>query len=321
MSHRRYLVGCFVAAVIAGASIALFNWVVDPAGVFGHSPDGIYVFSERPYKMVQVRTYPHRVLLVGSSKSAAFDPATLKQPRVYNASFAVAMPEETLAFIEQRGRDAEIVLIGLDFYMFRGDASTLKRNITLSVEGFPATAKYLFSLPMFLDAVQHLFLFAIGRPPLIAPNGHWNLWGREELERAPWEVLDRRRMVMNKLRSDHFADGEFATARLDVLHRMRELLEKRGQAYRVFINPLEACVLKMLAGLPSHAQFERFRKEIRTVFPDVLDYSVSAYSAPRNFYRFDPYHYKTNVATMLIRDVLDGRPPKPPTSETAKCSN
>ncbi len=321
MSYRRYLHAVFVACLVAGGSIAIFNWAVDPAGVFGRSPGGIYVFDERPYKMVQVKAYPHRVLLLGSSKSAGFNPATLKQPRVYNASFAAAMPEEMLAFIEQRGRDAEIVLIGLDFFMFRGGPSALKRDITLGVEGFPAIAKYLFSLPIFLDAARHLYLSAIGRPALIASNGHWNTWDRDEMERAPWDFRDRRRAVMNELRSSHFADGEFATARLGVLRRMRALLEKRGQVYRVFINPLETCVLKMLAGLPSHARFERFRREVRAVFPDALDYSVSAYSASRNFYRFDPYHYKTVVATKLIRDVLRGRPPEPPAGEAAKCAD
>jgi hypothetical protein len=321
MTHRRYVFACLAAGLVAGAFIAMFNWTIDPAGVFGHSQGGIYVFNERQYKMVQVRHYPHRVLLVGSSKSAAFDPATLKQPRVYNASFAAARPEEMLAFIEQRGRDAEMVLIGLDFFMFRGDPTALKKDLGLSVEGFQATTKYLFSLPVFFDSLRHIMLSAIGQPALIAANGHWKPWGRDKLERAPGDLRGRRREVMDGLRSHRFAESEFATARLDVLRRMRGLLEKRGQAYRVFINPLEACVYKMLAGLPSHALFERFRREVRAVFPGLLDYSVSAYSVSRNFYRFDPYHYKTEVATRLIEDVLRGRPPEPPTAEALSCAD
>ncbi len=321
MTHRRYLFACLAAGLVAGAFIAMFNWTMDPAGVFGHSPGGIYVFNERQYKMVQVRKYPHQVLLVGSSKSAAFDPATLKQPRVYNASFAAARPEEILAFIEQRGQDAETILIGLDFFMFRGDPTVLKKDLGLSIEGFPAATKYLFSLPVFFDSLRHIFLSAIGQPTLIAGNGRWKPWGREELDRAPQDFRDKRREVMNGLRHHHFGENEIATARLAILPQLRALLEKRGQAYRVFINPLEACVLKMLAGLPSQAQFERFRRDVRAVFPGLLDYSVSAYSDPRNFYRFDPYHYKTAVATRLIKDVLRGRPPEPPTGEAVSCAD
>ena len=54
MTHRRYVFACMAAGLFAGAFIAMFNWTIDPAGVFGHSPGGIYVFNERQYKMVQI---------------------------------------------------------------------------------------------------------------------------------------------------------------------------------------------------------------------------------------------------------------------------
>lgn len=311
MRPRRYIGAVLAGALAAAALIALANYALDPVGMFDNSPEGIYVFRERPFKANQIRRVPHETLVLGSSKTAVFDPASLPELKAFNAAFAAAYPEEIAAFLRDFGDGARLVLIGLDPYMF--ESKTEPRSFSR----FPRPdayekARHLFSFDVLKDGALAAIYRAVGRPPLIAPNGRWNRDDRDVLQALPRDFAAEYARVLHKLDTDHYDAFRVSEVRLRALQEVKAILERRGTDYVVFINPLEACVLALLEARPDRArEFAKLRREIKRIFPAAIDFSASSYSDSANFYRFDPFHYTTAVATRLIRDVVQRRRPGP----------
>ena len=183
------------------------------------------------------------------------------------------------------------------------------RETDFRIDTWREFAKYTFGFSVLVDSVAKRYLEWSGIPPLISSDGQWLGWDRRQ--QAGGDFSRDRAAVLGELNGDNYDHFEFNEEGIELLRRMRETLERRGQSYRVFISPIEPCVLDLLRTPRRAVALSRIRAAVRNVFPEVLDYSASAYSVPENFYGFDPYHLRTTVAARFIRDVLDGRPPQP----------
>ena len=86
-SPRRFVI---LALGLAGglvATIGLFNYFVDPYGLFGQNRLGIHISAEREFKPSQVQRYPHDALVLGTSRMAMIPVDDLKGFRFFNAGF------------------------------------------------------------------------------------------------------------------------------------------------------------------------------------------------------------------------------------------
>lgn len=310
MPATPYLVRFLAAVVLTVALVPMANLHLDPFGVFGNSTGGIYKFEERAFKARQAATYPHDVLLLGSSKTAVFDPDHLPGARIFNGAFAAAQPQEILRFLEDYGGTARTVVIGLDPYMFNQYFPAWRQSI-FRPRGWREVMHYTFSFQVLLAGIDGTARRWLGQPPLVQADGQWNRADWDRRQEAGGDFAPERTAVLRRLARENYRNFTFAEVRVETLRRIRRLLERRGQGFRVFINPLEVCALALFDAPRRAAELGRFRAAVREVFPEALDYSASAYSVPANFYAFDPYHLRTSVSARLIGEVLAGRPPEP----------
>jgi len=294
------------AATVLGATMAINAWV-DPFDQLGNNKIGVYADMEREAKSARLRRGHYQGVIMGSSKPTYIDPLALDRPGFFNAAFALAMPEELLAFAETFVQPGQAVVLGLDLYMFNENAFPLQEA---AFEAEPSTfelVKYLMSGSVLIYSIRDYLQHLKGVPPRLAPLGNLTAVRRLERHHAMTERVDG--PVLGMLSTVHYRNFRYSTARLDTLRELETLLEERGVPLLVFINPLSRTVLDHLAGLPAAPMLDRLRHDLRLIFPDLADLSEGRWSAPENFLRFDPLHYLPEVgAAFLNEEVLPRLP-------------
>lgn len=66
---------------------------------------------------------------------------------------------------------------------------------------------------------------------------------------------------------------------MNYVRKIKTLLNEKGIPFAVFINPLNRDVVAALQGIKAHRQFLSWKQEMKSIFPDIYDYSISRYSA------------------------------------------
>lgn len=296
------------AATLLGLTAAVNAWV-DPFDQLGNNRIGFYADMEREAKSAWLPRGDYAGVILGSSKPTYIDPTALDRGGFFNAAFALAMPEELLAFAQTFVEPGQAVLLGLDLYMFNENAFPLQQPVFRAQPSLGDLAGYLFSGQVLIYSVRDYMAHLRGRPPRLEPAG--NLAAVQRLARH--EAMDGRidAPVLGMLRSVHYRDFRYAEARLESLRRLKALFQARGNPFVVFINPLSRTVLDHLATLPAAPMLDRLRQDLREIFPDLVDLSDSRWSDPDNFLRFDALHYLPEVGAAFVNQELLPRLPGP----------
>ena len=309
---RRRTVRAGLLATLAAFSLVLglatsAIVLVDPFDKLGRNQIGIYAARERETKLSWIRRREHQGLLLGSSKTTYIDPLRLDAPGMFNASFPLALPEELLAFVDQHVHDEDFVLIGLDLYMMNEREFPVRPVELSDGSGLVETARYLISGQVLLYALRDYWRHLQGRTPRLAEAGNVHFESRLARHESMTTVDNGPALTM--LSSFHFANFEYSASRVGMLERLRDILEQRRIPYAVFINPLSAPVLDLLERIPAKAAAERFRDDVRRIFPDAADLMRSRWSNPEGYFRFDPYHYLPEVGARFINEEVLPRLP------------
>lgn len=294
------------AGAVLGTAMAVNAWI-DPFDQLGSNTIGVYADMEREAKSARLSRGHYQGLILGSSKPTYIDPLALDQPGFFNGAFALAMPEELLAFAETFVQPGQSVVLGLDLYMFNENAFPLQQPTFAAEPPTFELVKYLMSGSVLIYSLRDYLQHLRGAPPRLAPLGNLTAVRRLERHHAMTERVDG--PVLGMLSTVHFRDFRYSEARLDMLRELKDLLEERGAPLVVFINPLSRSVLDHLAKLPAAPMLDRLRHDLREIFPDLVDLSESRWSDPENFLRFDPLHYLPEVgAAFLNAEVLPRLP-------------
>ncbi|MBY0430469.1 MAG: hypothetical protein K2Q10_04675 [Rhodospirillales bacterium] len=309
MTSRRFvLIMALWTTVLCGLAGAI-NFAVDPYDRLGRNRLGIYVSRERDAKPKLARSYPHDALLLGSSMVTFIDPASLSGHRFFNAAFSAALPEEMEEYLRLHGKKARFVMIGLDFFMMNerqfplagGTFDNGEADHGITARKVAGRLAYVFSIDVLVNSVRTVTAAALGRPPFVLPNG----------QRNPQPFLERHRRltgpryddVLRTLRAEHFHRVRYSQARLDSLRSMKALLEAREIPYVAFINPMNQAVWDLLETLPARKDFQRFRRDVREIFPEMVDFSDGGFADPGFYFRQDPYHYLPATGTTLANGI------------------
>lgn len=303
MSNGKYLIFAALtclAILLGGVGI---NWSVDPDNLFGNNWTGIYVDNDRFAKKQLVKSYPHDAILIGSSKVATIDPDDLRGRQYFNASMVGVVPEEFLFFLRDNVENVDLVVMGLDFYMFNERESPFVEDKTEIPRGATDGLSYVFSANILRAAIDSVYKHLSGVTPLVLNDGQRNPDFKIRADRifnAPEYAK-----ILKYLDESHYASFTYSTRRVEVLREIKRLMEQRGTKLIVFINPLNAEVLKLLQNKPEWRAFMRFRQDVATVFPDVRDLSDSDWSAPEKYYFSDPWHYRPDVGADMINSLVN----------------
>jgi len=301
-AHNRFVrwtVGIALSLLLGSAA---WNVAADPFGLYGWERPGIYQWAERESKQTWVRRWPHDAMYVGSSRFGMIDPGALRGAVWFNAGISNAVPEELDEFLRLHLRPEMPVVLGLDFYMFNETAIPPRPSIRLTWED------YLFRYPLHLESLR-LSWFAvrralIGREPLILANGQTNPWFFHRNEEGAVDFDYTRELAA--FRDYRYARFAFSEMRVERLRALRDWLEERGVRYVVVLNPENAVLQREVVDADPFLRetFERYQREMRMLFPGLIDLSKSRYAAKKGYFYEDPQHYLPATGARFMNEVV-----------------
>ena len=304
---RRYTLSILAFAGSIVGSIVAVNLLVDPYNYFGWNTLGVYISAERESKAKLIRREDYDALLVGDSKPGMIPVSKLQGYRFFNASFGGATTTEMAQFIDRFAHGESLVLIGLDACKDdptgpQGDPFVPWRLADV-VDKTLSTQTLEYSIRTIKD---HF----IGTPPHMSSDGSFiaDKW----FELYDVEDPDRMRGRLEET-SRHYENYTYpGPQRMASLRRIRSILEARGIPCVVFIPPLHEEVARRLQASPGQEAFQQWKAEVESLFPVVLDFSNSRWSAATNFFLLDPVHFKPQVGADLInQEILPRLKPRP----------
>jgi hypothetical protein len=89
-------------------------------------------------------------------------------------------------------------------------------------------------------------------------------------------------------------------ARMSFLVKISACLRERGIPCVVVIPPMHEAVAQALQAGPVAGEVLAWKRQLNTIFPQVIDLSVGAYNRATNFYRADPIHFKAGVGVRFM---------------------
>jgi hypothetical protein len=299
---RRFSLTFIVAFAAVVGCIAFVNLLVDPFNLLGLNRIGLFVSNERVSKPRLVERKDYATLLIGSSKVASISPTDdVGDPRMFNASFGAALPEEMRNFLYLHARPGQTVLLGLDFYMF--NATTPSHPKTFLDDSKFDVMGYLVSLITLGYSLESVQMWVGGREPVILGDGARNQ-AKEWREHNALADYHYDRVIAN-LQTNNYRDFTFAGHRLEVLRRIKDEMATRGVRVIAFLNPVNIELRRLYREI-GEAEFQRFRHEIRQIFPDLYDFTGEEWSDPELYFRHDPYHYKPSTGGQFVIRMLRG---------------
>lgn len=294
-SARRFVV---LALGLAGGlvvTIGLFNYLVDPYGLFGWNRLGIYISAEREFKSTQVQRYPHDALIVGNSRMAMIPVADLKGFKFFNAGLGGGNAEEAYYFLRRFAHKQKLVVLGVE--LGQGDPPSLQGDI-FAPPSLTATLNNLLSLKTVEYSVRTIYSHFAGVPATLRADGSFDAqpwfdrWDKPDPAHLALQVESLGRLYWN-----YRGDWNLPTT---YYSKIAECMRERGITCVVLVPPLYEAVASRLRDASAVARYQAWRSRLQAIFPLVVDLSVSPYCAEQNFFRNDPMHFKPEVGVRML---------------------
>jgi len=284
-------------------AVAAVNLWVDPYYRFGTNQIGVYISSEREFKATAVQKAPHDALVIGNSKPSIIDPDKIDEYQFLNVGFAGAKPEEIYWFLEKFARNQKLVVLGLDYGMFNEGAAPIREKDPFERPLFRDICNYLLNLKSFQYAMEGLFRKVAGQQPTILATGQSN--PKPYLDFDAGLTEEHYEPALDLLRRDTFNNFNYSVKRLGYLKKIKALLQERGIKLVVFINPENDVVLDLIRSMPAGGQFDRWKADLREIFPELVDLTAEPrLSEHAHYFRHDPYHYLPSTGTTIIKEYI-----------------
>jgi len=100
--------------------------------------------------------------------------------------------------------------------------------------------------------------------------------------------------------ADQFEFAGPEKGRMEFFKKIKEDLRRKGILCVVVIPPVFSSVAEHIKKSRAFPAFELWKRDLKSIFPTVIDLSFSAYSAPENFYSTDPRHYTSALGEKMI---------------------
>lgn len=304
---RMFLIASAIIFLTIGPLRLALVFSVDPFERFMTDPTNVSTNRERESKPWFIKSSPHNAVLIGTSKLAYVDPDDVDTPELkfFNASFAGAVPEEMYSFLRLFVPRARLVVISLDIITMNEDTWSL-RPTDWGQRSFQDAAIAGWDYLTSHEALKMSIIYALnGRPErsMLKANGARHAPG--ELARSDAMTTTAFEGPLATLRGAAFDGFNYSEARIGYLEKIKKLLDDRHIKHIVLISPESEAMLDMIERSGNKWALERFRADVKGIFPDAVDYSRSWMSDNSNFLKFDPLHYLPTAGEKMVREALE----------------
>jgi hypothetical protein len=292
---RRFVILALGLSGVLAATIGLFNYFVDPYGVFGQNRLGIYITAEREYKSAEVKRYPHDALLVGNSRMAMIPVQGLNGFSFFNAGLGGGTAEEAYYFLYHFAHNQKLVILSVE--LGQGDPVPLKGDIfaPLTLTG---ALNNLLNLQTVEYSVRTIYSHYTGVLVSLRADGSFD--AKPWFDR--WDKPDPAHLafVVEKLGRGYWTYAGASTLPMTFYRKIADCLRQRGITCVVVVPPLYEAVAGRLRDASAVAKYQAWRSRLQEIFPLVVDLSTSPYCAEENFFKDDPVHFKPEVGVRLL---------------------
>ena len=293
-SARRFVI---LALSLAGglvAAIGLFNYFVDPYGLFGQNRLGIHISAEREFKSSQVQRYPHDALLVGNSRMAMIPVQDLKGFKFFNAGLGGATAEEAYYFLHRFAHKQKLVILGVE--LGQGDPPSPKGDI-FAPPTLTSKLNNLLNLKTVEYSFKTIYNHFMGVPVTLRADGTFD--SKPWFDR--WDKPDPAHLafVVEKLGHGYW-NYSGSIPPMTFYSKIAECLQQRGIMCVALVPPLYGPVASRLRDASAAAKYQAWRNRLQKIFPLVVDLSVSPYCAEENFFKDDPVHFKPETGVRML---------------------
>ncbi len=313
--RRWFFTGLVVLAVELGC-VALFNYIVDPNGVFRYGTwrhDTSHQFALANKNFVKTRyiaQHPEKFdcLVFGSSRVNGIDVRDVKTRKCYNMNYPGGLPRnhlDNLRYLLSKGAKLEIVLIGLDEFSYKLDPAEhftdyVRHPYPPAVHQSTALfyLKYLvrYSSRRMKEPLEG---FEGKKRPI--PYDHYGT-GLELAPREQEEGIEKDPVTYasaERFKEPLIMHGDRMNATLDEIKQIVDLLKAHRVKLVLFISPIHRTTY-LATGLE---MFLRFEKELSAI-SNFWDFSGLNSITTNNYYYYETSHYRPLVGRMLLARML-----------------
>ncbi len=305
-------------------SVAAFNWVIDPYGIFnGIKQQGLNhnkpkkLDNDRLFKTADIIHLKPATILLGSSRMRqGMNPEYVelqKYPPVYNLGLNGSNIYELRKYLEHslvNNPDLKVVVLGIDFFMFNGE-----RELQIAFDENRLNKFYivpndllntLFSLTALTDSKNTVLTSIKTRQDTTISD-----YGK--LGFLPYRNLNPERLQGNFQLSirqyfDFHNQYTLSPDLLDEYRKIVEICQKKGIDLKVFISPAHAVQWETIATTGEWETFEQWKREIVKIHPvwDFADYnSITTENLDKNMKNYtDSSHYTPAVGDLVINRLF-----------------
>jgi len=288
-----------VCALLCSA-LALLNYHVDPYNQYGNNTLGTYTTHDRQSKATDVQRFEHDAIILGNSREGMIPPRALDGFRFFNAAFGGGTAEEIYYFIEHFVKNEKLVLLGIDYG--QGDPPNPQGDL-YAPKPLSCYASDLLSLKTTEDSFKTITHKLAGKKPSLERDGTFNAEGW--FKKYDVEIPNRAALQIEALKpaSDTYWQDE--PVNLIFYKKIATLLQERNIPCVVYIPPLPAPVAAYHLARNASPNFKIWEREISSIFPNIVDLSLTPHGQLENFFRSDLEHIKPDASAKIInREVI-----------------
>ena len=139
----------------------------------------------------------------------------------------------------------------------------------------------------------------------IRESGQHNIYAAEmkeqKLEGKPYNQA----AALVKLSNSYYSDMNFSERRMDVIMRLKLMLDERKMRYKVFLNPVHKGIVAQRDRYVSRKLYSDFIDRLYAVFPTLVNLNDGALSNKSNYYHFDAEYFKPSVAALFVPKIIN----------------
>ncbi len=284
---------------------ALIVWAVDPFNEFGRNKVGLFFSTDRQAHK-DIADLDHNAISIGSSKTEI--PKKMVSQidcyDFYSASIKAVMIEEMYQFLKRYTTDEEMILIGLDFYMFNERQWPLMQLNDWPDHQF-GFLEYLTSFNALKSSFIALYKSQnnINDQSLIdsiVDEG----WVENSSNRTGTKRAENTLAMLSR---HHYRRYQFSQERMEYIKEIALLLEERGHDYMFYTNPMSEPVCSMIMSSENRQVFMEWKDRLKALLGDkFVDFSCEKYTSVEYYDLNDDdlYHFSHAVGIEILNSLL-----------------
>ena len=312
-----------VAAFVPLLAVGLFNWAIDPYGIF-NSPEIIGINQAKPeklkngrlFKAVDITRIKPKTIFLGSSRTEyGLDPkhpAFHNNQPAYNSALGAATPYELWRYLKHalvNQPELKLVILGLDEFMFNelnkegtGLSESRLNKHRLTIQDGVNGSLSLQALQASKNTINLSRQFPEYRS--FTTEGRLNLRQIDRDSAATKYRFERSIGVY----FNAFPEYKLSQKYLSYLQKIVDLCRENDIKLHLFISPSHAARLQIIEEAGHWKMYEQMKREIVNISP-VWDFSgynsITTEKINNDMENYiDESHYRKEVGDLVINRIL-----------------